>query len=326
MQLVYALGTPASLGPAAVTIGFFDGVHLGHQRLAERASQLAQPHGLRSLAVTFWPQPLALLRPEVDDGLLTTLERKLALLAGLGTLDATLVVPFTPELAPREPEAVLEVLSQWCEPRALVVGPEFAFGKAQTGDLAFLRAMGVGHGYTVESVEVQEDGAPVRSARIRRLIREGEVAQAARLLSRPHRLAGEVVLGDQRGRMLGFPTANLRTDPRLVLPANGVYAVWVRLPGEAEATHAGVANIGVRPTFSGEPQLRVEVYLLDVTMDLYGLRLDVELVVRLRDEQRFDGVEALKAQIGRDSVAARALLAQRDEPASRADRSNAPWA
>jgi riboflavin kinase / FMN adenylyltransferase len=320
MQLVYALGTPASMGPAALTINFFDGVHLGHQRLAERASQLAHPHGPRSLAVTFWPQPLALLRPEVDDGLLTTLERKLALLAALGTLDATLVVPFTPELATGEPEAVLEVLSQWCEPRALVVGPEFALGRAQTGDLAFLRATGARRGFTVESVEVEEDGAPVRSARIRRLIREGEVAQAARLLGRPHRLAGEVVLGDQRGRLLGFPTANLRTDPRLVLPANGVYAVRVRLPGEADATHAGVANIGVRPTFSGEPQLRVEVYLLDVTMDLYGLRLDVELVARLRDEQRFDGVDALKAQIGRDSVAARALLAQRDEPTSEQGR------
>src|SRR5260221_13970034 len=166
MQLIYALGTPASLGPAAVTIGFFDGVHLGHQRLAERASQLAQPHGLRSLAVTFWPQPLALLRPEGDDGLLTTLERKLALLAALGTLDTALVVPFTPELATREPEAVLGGLSQWCEPRALVVGPEFAFGKAQTGDLAFLRAMGGRRGSTVEGVEAQEGGGPVRGGRI----------------------------------------------------------------------------------------------------------------------------------------------------------------
>src|SRR5262249_57026430 len=160
-------------------------------------------------------------------------------------------------------------------------------------------------GLIVESLELREGGERISSTRIRELLSVGDVAVAAGHLGRPYTLTGEVVAGDRRGRLLGFPTANLRLDARKVLPANGVYAVRVRLPGEATATHPGVCNIGVRPTFGGESRLMVEVHLLDATLDLYGLPLGVELITRLAEERRFGGVDELKAQIARDAAAAR---------------------
>lgn len=311
MRIVYDFGprTAPALGPAVLTIGFFDGVHLGHQRLIERAGVLAAERGAAAVAVTFWPHPSAILRPQAAPPLLTTLAEKLRLLGELGRLDAAVVLPFDEERSRQSPEAFLDTLATFCRPVALVEGPDFAMGHKRAGDLAFLRAAGERRGFTVETYEERVDGERVSSTRARSLLRAGEAEAATRLLGRPYSLVGEVVEGDRRGRLLGFPTANLRLDARKLLPANGVYAVRVRLPGEAHATHPAVCNIGVRPTFGGEARLIVEVHLLDAAMDLYGLELAVEVVARLRDERRFAGVDELKAQIGADAERARALLA-----------------
>jgi riboflavin kinase / FMN adenylyltransferase len=308
MRVEYDLGNTAPLGAAVLTIGFFDGVHRGHRRLIERVAELARAQSARAVVVTFWPHPVTVVRPEVSVSLLSTLEEKLDLLARLDLLDATVVMPFTPELAATDPEDFLARLDAFCRPLALVEGPDFAVGHNRAGDLAFLRAAGTRRGFTLETFEVREDSERVSSSRIRALVREGRIADVTRLLGRSYTLTGEVVEGDRRGRTLGFPTANLRLDARKILPANGVYAVRVRLPGERRADHAGVCNIGVRPTFGGEPRLHVEVYLLDVAIDLYGLTLAVEVVARLRDERRFTGIDALKAQIAADVEQARALL------------------
>ena len=310
MRVYYSPNGEVSLGPAALTIGAFDGMHRGHQRLVARTWELAREQNLRAVAVTFWPHPLAVIQPETAPSLLSTLDERLATLTASGHLDATVVIPFTPELAAESAEAFLDRISAFCAPRVLVEGPDFAMGHQRQGDLAFLRAEGARRGFAVESLEVAEDGQRISSSRIRDALRAGQVETATRLLGRPYMLSGEVVLGDQRGRLLGFPTANLRGDARITLPANGVYAVRARLPGEATATHAGVCNIGVRPTFGGEPKLLVEAHLLDMTMDLYGLTIAVEFVARLRDERRFAGVAELTAQIAADAHQARERLAR----------------
>lgn len=296
------------MGPAALTLGIFDGVHAGHRRIAARTAELATEQGLAALAVTFWPHPVSVLRPEEAPPLLSSLDERLALLARLGVLDGVVVQPFTPELAALTPEAYLDRLQRWCEPRVLVEGPDFALGRDRAGTLAYLRAAGGRRGFTVESVAVVEDGERVSSSRIRALLRDGCVEDVVPLLGRPYALVGEVVEGDRRGRLLGFPTANLRVSASKALPANGVYAVRVRLPGERDATHPAVANLGVRPTFGGEPRRLLEVHLLNVAMDLYGLELGVEWIARLREERRFDGIDALKAQIALDAQRAAELL------------------
>jgi len=311
MRVAYDLGALAPLGPAALTIGVFDGVHRGHQRLLARAHELAASQGLRAVAVTFWPHPAAVLRPDAAPSLLTTLDERLAILRELDLLDAAVVIPFTPELAALPPDAFLDRVAAFCEPRVLVEGTDFALGHNRAGDVAFLTAAGAERGFTVETHVVEEGGERISSSRIRALVRSGDVVGAATLLGRPYALAGDVAKGDQRGRLLGFPTANLRVDPRKALPANGVYAVRARLPGEATAAHPAVCNIGVRPTFGGEPRLLVEVHLLGMPagLDLYDLPLAIELAARLREERRFNGVDELKAQIARDADQARALLA-----------------
>jgi riboflavin kinase/FMN adenylyltransferase len=312
----------------ALALGFFDGVHRGHQRLIERAAKLAAERGARPVALTFWPHPLATTAMHLESSadLLTTLDEKLAALAVLRLLDTTVVLPFTPEQPAPLPDAFLDHLSGWCEPIALVTGPHGADEQVRLLTAAQHRSL------AVERVEVREGGWRISSERIRQAVRAGQVDEATRLLGRPYLLTGEVVTGDRRGRLLGFPTANLRLDERKILPANGVYAVRVRLPGEVSAGHPGVANIGVRPTFSGERKLLVEVHLLDATMDLYGLTLGVELIAWLREERRFEGVEALKEQIGRDARTARERLAgdaamhDAGSEAGTEKESDAPWA
>lgn len=313
MRVEYMLGAIAPLGPSVLSIGFFDGVHRGHQRLIARVAELAVRERARPVAVTFWPHPAAILHPDHPDEappLLTTLDEKLALMSRLGALDTVVVIPFTQELSQRTPERFLDLVAGFCEPRALVEGESFALGHDRTGTVAYLREIGARRGFRLESDDVRDaSGERVSSSRIRSLLREGRVEDAAALLGRPYALAGEVVRGDQRGRLLGFPTANLRPDAGKALPANGVYAARARLPGERVARRPAVCNIGVRPTFGGEPRLLVEAHLLDADMDLYGLPLTLEFVARLRAERRFDGIAALTAQIGADVARARELLA-----------------
>lgn len=315
MRVEYDLGPLEPLGPAVLTMGAFDGVHRGHVRLVARAAELARERRARAVAVTFWPHPDAVVRPDTRLELLTTLGERLELLASLDMLDAAVVIPFTDQLAALDPETFLDTLGSWCRPVAFVEGPDFAFGRNRAGDLAFLRAAAAQRDFTVETLDVRDDddahpaAERISSSRIRELVREGAMERATRLLGRPYALSGEVIGGDRRGRLLGFPTANLRLDERKLLPALGIYAVRVRLPGETAARHPGVASIGVRPQFKSERSVLAEVHLLDTTIDLYGLTIETELVARLREERRFESVEALVEQMRRDAQQARDVLA-----------------
>jgi riboflavin kinase / FMN adenylyltransferase len=271
-------------GPRAVALGTFDGVHLGHRRVLDAVRKAP---GLRSTVVTFSPHPRSVLGNQVE--LLTTLERRLALLAEAG-IDEALVVEFTPELAATEPERFAENLLKPIDARRLVAGADFRFGRRRTGDLDLLERLG----FEVSRVELLEG---VSSSAIRELLRTGDVAAAAQLLGRPAAIEGLVVSGDARGGTLGFPTANLRPEPDLLVPAYGIYA------GSAADQRAAV-SIGTNPHYGGSER-RVEAFLLDFEGDLYGQRLVVELWQRLRDEQAFESEEELVAQIARDVEATR---------------------
>jgi riboflavin kinase / FMN adenylyltransferase len=271
--------------PRAVALGTFDGVHLGHRRVL--AAALARAPLLRPTVVTFWPHPRIALGNEV--GLLTTLERRLELLAEAG-VDETLVVEFTPELAQMEPGAFVDELLRPLGTQVVVAGADFHFGRGRSGDLHTLERLGL----EVERVELL---GGVSSTAIRGLLRDGDVEAAARLLGRPPEVDGTVVSGDARGGTLGYPTANLRVETDLLVPAYGIYA------GSARGNRAAI-SIGTNPHYGGHER-RVEAFLLDFQGDLYGRRLIVELWRRLREERAFASEEELVAQIGRDVEAAR---------------------
>jgi riboflavin kinase / FMN adenylyltransferase len=289
-----------------VTIGNFDGVHLGHQAILGRVCQRARELGGQAVVVTFNPHPVKVLRPEVNLPLLNTQEQKLRLLSDSG-LDAVVVLPFTPEFAALAArEFVRKYFCQRLQAREVVVGNDYCFGRGREGNIDLLKEMGEIHGFTVQVVwPVEVDGAVVHSSLIRALLRLGKVVEAGRLLGRPYGVTGRVIQGKGRGaKLLGVPTANLLTANEL-LPAGGIYAVWVR---RGAATLAGVANIGTCPTFDNT-ELSLEVHLMEFSGDLYGESLEVQFVHRLREEQRFPSVEALAAQIHADIAAARRALA-----------------
>ncbi len=264
--------------PRAVAIGTFDGVHLGHRRVLEAV----RAAGLAPTVVTFDPHPRIALGYEVE--LLATLERRLELIADLG-IEEALVVEFDLELARLEPEEFADTVLRPLGAEIVVAGANFRFGRGREGNLALLGRLG----FDARSVPLVEG---VSSTRIRELLRTGEIERAAKLLGRPPELEGTVVAGDARGGTLGFPTANLRLDPALLVPAFGIYA------GAAEGTRAAI-SIGTNPHYGGEER-RVEAHLLDFDGDLYGLRLVVELWRRLRDERAFGSEEELVEQIARD--------------------------
>ncbi len=288
-----------------VTIGNFDGVHLGHQAILGRVCRRARELGGQAVAVTFEPHPLKLLRPEMDLPLLTTPAQKLELLQGCG-LDAVVVLPFTREFAALPARDF--VTGYFCERlrvREVVIGHDYCFGRGREGNVDLLREMGKVCGFTVQVVwAVESDEAVVSSSLIRALLRLGKVEEARRLLGRPYGVAGQVVRGQGRGaKLLGVPTANIRPVNELV-PASGIYAVRVRRGAEIRP---GVANIGTCPTFDGCGS-SLEVHLLEFAGDLYGEDLGVEFVARLREERRFPSVAALAAQIHADIAAARQIL------------------
>ncbi len=287
------------------TIGNFDGVHLGHRTILARVVQRARELQAQAVAVTFEPHPLAVLRPEAALPRLTTPEQKLALLADCG-LDAAVVLPFTREFAAmRARDFVTRYFCQGLRVREVVVGHDYAFGRGREGNIDLLKEMGQGHGFTVQVVwAVEVDGAVVSSSLVRALLRLGQVDQARDLLGRPYGVVGEVVRGKGRGAaVLGVPTANIRPANEL-LPATGIYAVWVR---RGAKTLPGVANVGTCPTFENG-ELSLEVHLLGFNGDLYGETLEVDFVARLREERCFRSVDALAAQIKKDIVAARQTL------------------
>jgi riboflavin kinase/FMN adenylyltransferase len=303
-------------GPSAVTIGAYDGVHLGHRAVIAQVRELAAERGLRTVVVTFDKHPAMVVRPESAPKLLCDLDQKLELLESTG-VDATYVVHFDEERARETAEDfVTTVLVDRLEARAVVVGEDFHFGHKRGGDVALLRRMGADLGFTVEGLElVGADGAPagpdgqnVSSTAVRGLIAAGDVVAAAELLGRPHEVRGTVEPGDQRGRDLGFPTANIAIPPEIQLPADGIYAGWFERPDGTVLQTA--MNLGHRPTFyerpAGLPLL--ECHLLDFSGDIYGEAVKVRFVERLRGEERFDSVDALMEQMRLDVDQTRKIL------------------
>ena len=317
---------PQSLaGGSVVTIGNFDGVHLGHQRLVGLVTEHARKSGLPSVIVTFEPHPLRVVLGEAAPPLLMPLSRKLSCLASLG-VDLSLVLPFTRETAGTSPEDFVQnVLVEGLHTRMLYVGYDYAFGKGRQGNATLLARLGgdLGpeRGFAVEQLApVFAEGGIVSSTRIREDIQDGAVEKAARLLGRPHSVEGVVAHGMKRGgTLLGFPTANLHIAEDLLLPKPGVYAALAELgtPGEPWPSRAcphpggtmlrGVANVGRNPTFEGAA-LHVETHLLDFHADIYDSPMRVYFIHRLRDERKFPDAGALKEQITRDAAQARDLL------------------
>lgn len=291
--------------PGVIAPGNHDGVHLGHQALVHTARTYAHAHGLAAVALTFHPHPAAVVSPEGGPTPLTTVERRRQLLLSAGA-DDVIVQSFTPEFARLPPDEFLRVLSDRGA-RAWVVGPDFRFGQNRAGDVDLLQSLGKQHGFEViVEPPVRVDGERVSSSAVRALIAQGQVELATRLLGHVHDFSGEVVRGYQRGRTLGFPTANLTTDP-VLHPADGVYAVVARaLDREPSRPCFGIANLGTRPTFAAERS--VEVHLFEFDGDLYGARLRVGFVQRIRSQAKFPDADALKRQIALDCQAARATL------------------
>ena len=292
--------------------GNYDGVHVGHRVLIDAALRLAETEGLRSTVLFFDPHPLRIVDPARAPEALTSASRRAELLRAAGVAEVV-AQPFDHAFSQWSPkEFVDRLLIDRFAARIVVTGEDFRFGRGREGDVEGLRRLGERYGFHVLTLEaIQRDHTTVSSSRIRRLIKEGDVESAAELLARHHEAEGRVVRGAARGRQIGFPTANLDFDA-LLLPPHGVYAVWVRsLDRPRSSPWRGVANLGVRPTF--DAGLSLEVHLLDQHEDLYGERLRVAFVSRLREEQRFDGVEALKAQIAADCRHAEGVLASASE-------------
>jgi riboflavin kinase/FMN adenylyltransferase len=301
--------SPAEARPFApegsiVTIGSFDGLHMGHRRLLSHARQKAEEHGIPCVAVTFWPHPLRVLAAAHAPPLLISREQRLHLFRNQG-VDVCLELPFTPALAELSPEEFTREALVPLNTRELVVGYDFSLGKNRTGNVAVLTALGEEYGFSLEQLApVMVGNAVVSSTRVRDLLRAGRVWEARALLGRFHSIAGPVEHGRAVGAGLGFPTANLAV-PENSLPRDGVYACRMRAEG---AFWQAVTNVGVAPTF-GTRERTVESFLPDASLDLYGKHVELAFIQRLRDEQRFDSPEELRLRIAQDVELARTVLA-----------------
>ncbi len=300
---------------SAVTIGAYDGVHLGHRAVIGEVRRRADAAGLKSAVVTFDRHPAMVVRPESAPKLLTDLDQKLELLATTG-VDYTVVVTFDEERAEEAAEDfVAEVLVDCLAARVVVVGEDFHFGHGRRGDVDLLRAVGATSGFEVDGLALvdaagsaaADDEAKVSSTAVRAALADGDLERANAWLGRPHEVRGVVRLGDERGRELGFPTANVAVPDEVQLPADGIYAGWYERPDGR--VHPTAISLGRRPTFYDDaPVSLLEAHLLDFDGDLYDEAAAVRFVSHLRGEQRFDSVDALIEQMGRDCDLARALL------------------
>jgi riboflavin kinase / FMN adenylyltransferase len=289
-----------------VALGNFDGVHLGHQEVLRRAVREGRRRGMKVVAAIFHPHPRAVLGAGDPPKLLTPVQLRSEMLLGLGA-DEVWVIPFDTGLSRKTPEQfVREVLVGEGDAGVVVVGENFRFGYRAAGDFEDLLRLMRDVGGTAVAVRVRGAGmgGGISSTCIRALISEGEVTEAAGLLGRPYVLRGEVVVGDKRGRTIGFPTANVVPDADAVVPARGVYAGFVRV---GEERYGACTNVGVAPTF-GRAESRVEAHLLDFEGDLYGSAVDVSFVARIREERRFSGIDELTGQIRRDVEEARLII------------------
>lgn len=303
-----ALGAPLRRG--VVTVGNFDGLHVGHREILRIVTERARDRDGEAAVYTFEPHPRKVLRPHDPPKLLTTLEQKLELIEQAG-VDVTIVEPFDRGFAGQSAvEFVRDVLWARLRPEEVYVGYDFRFGHDREGSMGTLTEMGPHLGFAVTIVpEVTVGGRDVNSTRIRELLATGQVEEARLLLDRPYAVRGLVVEGDRRGRTLGFPTVNLAPENE-VLPAVGVYAGHVQVLGRTEAEDMpAVINVGRRPTVKPNDPVVVEAHVIDWAGDLYGERVEVQFLHRLRDERRFPDVEALRHQIARDRDIARARLA-----------------
>jgi len=307
--------TLATNDPIVITIGNFDGIHIGHQRLMYDLRVLAQALNARPVLVTFVPHTLLVVRPDIDLKCLTTHEEKLALASTYGRIHDSIVISFTREVANLSANDFLDSLRQRFMIRGMVVGADFSLGHNRMGDVNFLQRYGEEHAIVVQAIQLEKaEQLRISSTYIRKLVSEGNISEANELLGHPVIVSGIVVKGDQRGRLLGFPTANLQTEPHKLLPANGIYAARVYigniLPRDDMhdyPVYNSAVSVGVRPTFDGKQRL-VEAYLLDVDLDLYDQRITIDFIARLRDEQRFASIDALKAQMTLDVQQTRQLL------------------
>lgn len=309
MRVIQDLDAANLAGPAVLTIGTFDGLHLGHQALLKQLVQSAGLYQAQAVVLAFHPRPKTVLAPHLgNDDYLTTPEERAALLAKLG-IDTLILMPFTLEFAQTTAYDFMKFMVERLNLVELWVGHDFALGKNREGNVDRLRQLGQELNYRVQVVSpLLVNGEVISSTRVRQLLLAGEVRQAAELLGRYPSLTSTVIKGAQRGRTIGIPTANLAVPPERLLPANGVYATYVRYP-DAGPRLPSVSNVGVRPSFN-EQERAVEAYIFDFDQSIYGQQLTVEFVERLRPEKKFTGVEELVAQIRRDAEQARALLAQ----------------
>ena len=296
---------PSWLVHPVLALGNFDGLHRGHLKILERVKRGALEGGGVAMAMTFDPHPPRVLRPDKAPPLLMTTEQRLAGLGRAG-MSAVGVVRFTPALSQWDPDTfVRTVLVEWLRVSEVWVGANFLFGRERVGTFTVLRTLGQRYGFRAEKIDpVRYKEFVVSSTRIRRLVTEGRMDEAAALLGHPFTLGGTIVEGRKRGREIGFPTANLRTTNELI-PPHGVYATTMTVDG---IVHAGLTNIGLNPTFGESAQATIETYLLRYTGDLYGREVQLGFVQRLRDERRFDDVDSLKVQIDADRRRAERLF------------------
>lgn len=299
---------PTGFGPSVVVIGKFNGVHLGHREMIRVAQQRAQDSGAKVVIVTFDRHPASLLHPENVPADITGPWRRLELLESAG-VDATLVLPFDEDLANLSPEDfVTSILVEALHTTDVVVGHDFRFGRGATGDLAMLTALGAHNGFSVQEIAdvAPENGRRVSSSWIRELIEAGDVSAANDLLGRTHAVRGEVVHGEARGRLLGYPTANLSDDTTGCMPADGTYAGW--LIDEDGMRYPAAISIGTNPTFEGKRNRRIEAFVIDADLDLYGHTVVVEFVEYVRGMYKFDGIDKLIEQMDDDIVRIRKIL------------------
>jgi riboflavin kinase/FMN adenylyltransferase len=296
---------PPWLVHPVLALGNFDGLHRGHLKIVERVRRGAAEHGGTPMAMTFDPHPPRVVRPDKAPPLLMTLPQRLDALERAG-MRAVAVVRFTRELSQWEPETfVRAVLVDWLHVSEVWVGANFLFGHDRSGNFSLLRTLGQRYGFRADKIDpVRYKEFVVSSTRIRRLVAEGRVDEAGALLGHSYALAGTIVEGRRRGRELGFPTANLRTDNELI-PPHGVYATTLTVDG---IVHAAITNVGVNPTFGDNGATTIETHVLRYNRELYGQRVQLGFVQRLRDERRFDDVDALRAQIEADCRRAERLF------------------
>ena len=291
----------------ALTIGVFDGIHLGHRRLVQLLKEEADQRGLLATVMTFDRHPQQVLHPESTLPYLTSKEEKLSLLRQLG-VDLIIVLPFTHETAQLTARQFVSLLRKQLRMRTLVVGPDFALGRGREGDATYLKTLSREMDFRLVAVPtVRKNGEIISSTAIRTALASGELNRVTKLLGRPFSISGQIGPGAERGRKLGFPTANLSIDPGKAVPPDGVYVTLAFVQGRE---YPSVTNIGMRPTF-GDGQRNVEVFILDFKGDLYGQELRIDLIERLRGEKRFANVDDLKVQIARDVEQVRAILGVR---------------